>query len=411
MTTDTDRIRAWADDRNAVPVTPTGAGGPERGPTFVRRDEIGDEHHEHTWEEFAEVLERDDLVFVYHEEEPTGEEIGFFELVEREEAIDRAGLETEEVEDRLLAGETVTTELVETRVIEREIVETDTIESELVDSEVVDRQIVESDVVGREVVETELVDDETLEATVEETRLDTVEEIERFTVESRIVDVEVEGSDELEYDEFESDVADETIHRAILESDVVRESSRTDADRILERGHIKTDREGEVVRSHLVERQTVEEEVIARRRLTFQLTDSEIVETETIGRQVLDSEIVDAAEHPEALAEGSTAGAGVEGEARAGAAGGESETASGAAAGRVELTEDDQGKDVVDANGEQVGIAVDVEGRTMFVDPHPGLTDRLKARFNWGEPDKDSYPVDADEIAEISDDAIVLRSR
>jgi hypothetical protein len=414
MTSDPERVREWAETRDAVPVsTRTGEG---HGHTFVRRGEIGDEHEEHTWEEFTEAFVSDDLVFVYHEEKaPTGEELGFFEIVERDRAFERTGLGRDEFEESLRRGDTVTTEIVETQVVETEIVERDTIESEVIDSETVDREVVDSELLRREIVETEFVDDETIQVIVDETRLDTIEEIERYTVESRVVDVDVEQHGELERDEIETTIELESVQRSLLQSDVVR--SDVTPDEVIEREVIQSNRtEGDAVRSELIERRTIEEEVEVERRLRFGLEEAEQVTSEVGASELIEGEIIDPGEY--AAAE-STAGAeGVESDADATAdAEAEADEAPVADAdamplgeSTVELSPDDRGKDVVNERGGTIGIVAEIEGQTAYVDPEPGLTDRLKARLNWGGHGGDDYPVDAAQIAEITDDEIVLRS-
>ncbi len=168
LTTDPERIREWAEARDAVPIRVRDGEG--HGHSFARRDEMGEHHEEVTWDEFVERFEDDDLVFAYHEEEPTGEGMGFFELVERDRAFERADLGRDELEDSLRRGETVTTEIVETQVVETEVVERDTIESEVIDTELVEREVVDSERLSRDIVDTEFVADDTIEVAVDETR-------------------------------------------------------------------------------------------------------------------------------------------------------------------------------------------------------------------------------------------------
>jgi len=72
------------------------------------------------------------------------------------------------------------------------------------------------------------------------------------------------------------------------------------------------------------------------------------------------------------------------------------------------LTEDDEGKTVVDTNGDKIGIVSGVRGGTAYVDPDPGLTDSLKSRLGWGDVDQDDYPVDDAHIETVTDDEIRL---
>jgi hypothetical protein len=397
MTSDPERVREWAEARSAVPVSSrTGEG---RGHSFARSGEIDEEHEEYTWDEFTEVFRDEDLVFVYHEEtDPSDEELGFFELVERDRAFERTELGRNEFEDSLRRGETVTTEVVETQVVETEIVERDTIESEVVDSDVVEREVVDSELLSREIVDIEFLDDETVQVLVDETRLDTIEEIERDTVESRVVDVDVDQRGELERDEIQTNIELESVQRSILQSDVVR--SEVTPDEIIEQETIRSNRtEGDAVRSELIERRTIEEEINEERRLRFVLDEAELVGSEVVASELIEGEIIDADEY--AAAE-STGAEGVDSDAAASAAP-PGET-------RVELSADDRGKDVVDEDGKTIGIVAEVEGQTAYIDPEPGLTDRLKARLNWGGHGDDDYPIETAKIAEITDDEVVLRS-
>ncbi|MFC4437308.1 MULTISPECIES: hypothetical protein [Natrialbaceae] len=416
MTTDPERIREWAEAHDAVPVSIRGGEG--HGHSFAHRDELGSDHEEYTWDEFTETFENEDLVFVYHEEETAGEGegLGFFELVERDRAFERADLGRDEFEDSLRRGETVTTEIVETQVVETEVVERDTIESEVIESDVVEREIVDSELLRRDVVETEFLDDETIEVLVDESRLDTIEEIERYTVESRVVDVDVEQHGELESDTIQTNIELESVQRSILESDVVR--ADVTPDEVLEQEVIRSNRaEGDAVRSELIERRTLEEEIDEERRLRFVLEETELVSSEVIGSDLLEGEIIDVEEYSETMAAGAAesdmdvAAGGTESEMETAGAEGMADTESEPPAGEpaIELSKDDQGKDVVDERGETVGIVAEVEGQTAYIDPQPGLTDRLKARLDWGGHGDDNYPIEPAQISEVTDDEIVLR--
>lgn len=458
MTRDRDRIRNWVEGRDGVPVTVVSGEAAEPEYTFLRRDAVAEDHEERTWEEFFETFEAADAVFAYGEES----DLESAELLEQSAAVDRAGVDADEFESALLEGETVTTERVETRVVEREVVETDTIESEVVDTEVLSRDVVASEVLDREILDAEFVggaetaaspdagdpDAEAIDVEVDERRVDTVEEIERLTVESRIIDVDVEVDDrEMEDEEIEDtrgemQVSDETIHRAIFE-EVPEPSSADgsrreyslaagsfgDVDELIESDRIRTNREGDAVESMLVERRTTEEEVRDRRRMRFVPETAEIIETEVTGGEVIDAELLDVAEYEDvetvepaagergsamgtAGAAGATGAAGREsGAERAGGTEPAADVGADAGAttdGTVNLTDADRGKAVVDEAGEQVGIVADVDDEHLYVDPEPGLTDRLKARFGWGEPDRDAYPVERSEIRSVTADEVVL---
>jgi sporulation protein YlmC with PRC-barrel domain len=75
------------------------------------------------------------------------------------------------------------------------------------------------------------------------------------------------------------------------------------------------------------------------------------------------------------------------------------------------IDEKDQGKTVVDHHGEEVGIVSDVEAGTMYVDPHPSLTDKIRAKLDWGDADEDSYPLAPDQIEEITRDRVRIHEQ
>lgn len=402
MTTDPERIREWAEARDAVPVTIRRGEGAER--SFARRDEIGADHEEYTWDEFIETFQDEELVFVYHDDESAADELGHFELVDRETAFDRASLGRNELEDQLRRGQTVTTEIIETQVVETEVVERDTIESEVVDSELAERHVVDSELLNRDVADIEFVSTDAIEVLTDETRLDTVEEVEHYTVESRVVDVDLSQHDELERDEIETSIELESIHRSILESDVVRSDVRSDD--IVDREVIQSKRgEGDTVRSELFERRTIEDQIDERTRMRFTLEESELLESAIVDSELIEGEIIDVDEYGaiETGTEATTTGPASDAGAEAGT------DAPPVDAGALELSDGDQGKAVVDQAGERIGIVAEVEGQMAYVDPEPGLTDRLRARLNWGGHGDDDYPVEASEISDITDDEVVLQ--
>ncbi len=394
MTTDPERIREWAQAHDAVPVTIRDSD--DHGHSFARQGQLEADHEEYTWDEFRETFENENLVFVYHEDDPSGEELGHFEIVDREAAFDRASLGRNELEDQLREGKTVTTEIVETQVVETEVVERDTIESEVVDTELAERRVVDSELLSRELVDTEFVSDDVIEVVTDETRLETIEEIERYTIESQVVDVDIEQREELEHDEIETNIELESVQRSILESDVVR--ADVTADEVVDQEVIRSKRtEGDIVQSELIERRTIEEQIDERTQMHFTLEETELLESTVVSSDVLEGEIIDVEEYG---ATDTTA----ETEASAGTDTPTVDT------GPVELSSDDQGKDVVDETGQQIGIVAEVEDQTAYIDPEPGLTDRLKARLNWGGHGDDDYPVDSSEINQITDDEVIIES-
>ena len=74
------------------------------------------------------------------------------------------------------------------------------------------------------------------------------------------------------------------------------------------------------------------------------------------------------------------------------------------------VTEDDEGKRVVDSHGETVGMVSEVKNGTAYVDPDPGITDTIRSKLGWGNADEDDYALKASRIDTVTDDEIRLKS-
>lgn len=72
------------------------------------------------------------------------------------------------------------------------------------------------------------------------------------------------------------------------------------------------------------------------------------------------------------------------------------------------FTDDDEGKTVINDDGENVGIVSDVEHGTAYVDPDPGLTDKVMAKLGWDERDEETYPLQEESVESVTDDEIRL---
>lgn len=75
----------------------------------------------------------------------------------------------------------------------------------------------------------------------------------------------------------------------------------------------------------------------------------------------------------------------------------------------VNFTDDDEGKRVVNANGEEIGIVQDVSAGTVHVDPDPGITDTVKSKLGWGDSDEETYRLDENNVESITDDEVRLQ--
>lgn len=86
----------------------------------------------------------------------------------------------------------------------------------------------------------------------------------------------------------------------------------------------------------------------------------------------------------------------------------ESASSAGSPGTAVNVTEDDEGKSVVNTYDEQIGIVAEVREGTLYVDPDPGLIEKITSSLGWSNTDDDSYPVEADEIEKITDDEVTI---
>lgn len=74
------------------------------------------------------------------------------------------------------------------------------------------------------------------------------------------------------------------------------------------------------------------------------------------------------------------------------------------------LTEEDEGKRVVNDHGDEIGRVLEVKGETAFVDPDPGLADTIMSTLGWSEADEDTYRLDSSKIDTVTDDEVRIRT-
>jgi len=76
---------------------------------------------------------------------------------------------------------------------------------------------------------------------------------------------------------------------------------------------------------------------------------------------------------------------------------------------KTALSEDDEGKPVVDSIGNELGQIIDVKGGDAYVAPDPGITEKIKADLGWGdEEDTDTYRLDRRNIETVTSNEIRL---
>ncbi|WP_408958791.1 hypothetical protein [Natrinema sp. 74] len=84
------------------------------------------------------------------------------------------------------------------------------------------------------------------------------------------------------------------------------------------------------------------------------------------------------------------------------------ESVDGTVAMSPQFNDDDVGKRVVNADGDEIGIIGDVEHGTAHVEPDPGITDTIKAKLGWSGTDDDAYPLQEEAVARVTDDEVRL---
>ena len=73
------------------------------------------------------------------------------------------------------------------------------------------------------------------------------------------------------------------------------------------------------------------------------------------------------------------------------------------------ITESEEGKRVVDDDGDTVGRVTNVRDGQAYVDPDPGITGTVKAKLGWEEEDIEDYPLADHQVKAVTDDEIRLR--
>lgn len=471
MTRDHDTIRGWIDedDRDAIPVRYSGVEGESNQLRIVPEQDVEDTHEELTWEDFGRELEESDRVVIYHgdgdfdvidrdeaETHATVESEGFEEALLEGETVTSEVTETKVVERTIVEEATI-----ENEVVDRHVIDENVIEAELIDREVVefglivdDPKTVDSDDfdVNRYDASVPRNEDVAVEATLDEEWLLTKERTEELVVESRIVDTDAAETDTVASDQFEANVDTEHVQRSVLESGLF--GSDVGANEIIEHGDIRSEfQEGAVVRTQLPVKTMVEEELTVQKLLTGTFTEGETLESTSVRETELSSEVVSDYEFESDLLVAQEAHedthAGATGDSREGITGsdrtddgltgtddgltddsnagmteseGSVEGMIGSTEGGSEQRPDDsvnatpergpsdrdEGKKVVDQDGEDVGRVKDVRGGTLYVEPDQSLTEKIAESLGWSDDDEDTYPVEAENVTSITDDHVYV---
>ena len=77
----------------------------------------------------------------------------------------------------------------------------------------------------------------------------------------------------------------------------------------------------------------------------------------------------------------------------------------------AQFTSQEEGKRVVNHNGDVIGIVESVEAGTPYVKPDPGVTDTIMATMGWGDADEETYALDEGDVEAITDDEVRIQRR
>lgn len=77
----------------------------------------------------------------------------------------------------------------------------------------------------------------------------------------------------------------------------------------------------------------------------------------------------------------------------------------------VTLDSDDEGKRVVDSNGAEVGVVVEVDSGRAYVDPDPNVLEEIGSRFGISDADEETFPIEDSDVQAITDDEVRLNER
>lgn len=71
----------------------------------------------------------------------------------------------------------------------------------------------------------------------------------------------------------------------------------------------------------------------------------------------------------------------------------------------------DKGKNVVGANGRDIGMATTVVGDTMYVAPNTRLSDKVERKLDWDDKRTAPFPVPPELFTRIGDEVVLAVER
>jgi sporulation protein YlmC with PRC-barrel domain len=73
------------------------------------------------------------------------------------------------------------------------------------------------------------------------------------------------------------------------------------------------------------------------------------------------------------------------------------------------FNDSDEGKRVVNADGDEIGTVEEVSGNSAHVKPTSDLSNQMRQRLGWNQSGEESYALRHDTIDSIGDDEIRLK--
>lgn len=70
------------------------------------------------------------------------------------------------------------------------------------------------------------------------------------------------------------------------------------------------------------------------------------------------------------------------------------------------VTETDEGKPVVDADGERIGTVVEVADGAAYVEPFLTSSQASKEKYGWADFDTEPYPLPEESVEAVTDEEV-----
>jgi hypothetical protein len=76
---------------------------------------------------------------------------------------------------------------------------------------------------------------------------------------------------------------------------------------------------------------------------------------------------------------------------------------------RTTLNKSDEGKQIVDSEGDTIGMVSEVEGSVAHINPEPDISGQIRSKLGWENMDQDTHVLKEHSIKTITDEEIHLK--